>query len=145
LTYYNKKPPKSLGIEWVREYIFPLLQHDTLENLLNTFCHHIARQITDTLKVNFQNSSSKTATMLVTGGGAKNLFLMELLKSESGGNWEIFVPNVEIIEFKEAIIFAFLGLLRMLGEVNTLQSVTGAKTSSSGGLIYDQIPALNFP
>ena len=138
LEYYFLKPPKSLGIEWVHKNIFPLLDVDSGQNLLNTFSHHIAQQIT--LSIENSNVQSKKAfipKMLVTGGGAKNTFLMELLRAKSNGKIEINIPDNQIIDFKEAIIFAFLGLLRSLRKINTLKSVTGASSDSSGGMIYD--------
>ena len=75
--------------------------------------------------------------MLVTGGGAKNKFLIDLLRTQSAGKIDVIIPDNQIIDFKEAIIFAFLGLLRSLRQINTLKSVTGARTDSSGGMIYD--------
>lgn len=140
LTYYDQKPPKSLGIEWVIDTIFPMLQSDTPENLLTTFSHHIADQIIASIKKS-QKSSDKNflPKMLVTGGGAKNTFLMELINDQAKGLVEVIVPEIQIIDFKEAIIFAFLGLLKTRGEINTLRSVTGARSDSSGGIIYDSI------
>ncbi len=136
LNYYRLAPPKSLGIEWVEENIFPLLRGDAVEDLLHTFCHHIAEQIVRSMeKLSF--SHGNIPRMLVTGGGAKNIFLIELIREKSGGKFNIIIPDEKIIDFKEAIIFAFLGLLRYLGEINCLSSVTGAARDSSGGLIYD--------
>jgi len=138
LDYYAQKPPKSLGIEWVNEHIFPILENDSIENLLHTFCHHIAHQITLSIEnSNISTSNSDIPKMLVTGGGVKNTFLIDLIKNQTNGNAKISIPNNQIIDFKEAIIFAFLGLLRMLGQTNTLKSVTGAIADSSGGLIYN--------
>lgn len=138
LTYYARHPPKSLGIEWVEEHIFPLLNDESIENLLNTFCHHIAQQIISSVdQFSSFKLSNKKPTMLLTGGGVKNSFLVDLIKKKSEGRLDIFVPDNRTIDFKESIIFAFLGLLRKLGKVNTLKSVTGAACNSSGGLIYD--------
>lgn len=136
LNYYTQTPPKSLGIEWVVENILPLLTGDSPANLLKTYNHHIADQIVwvlenDIMKIN------KEPTLLVTGGGAKNNFLISLLQTRLTGKVKIIVPDHELIDFKEAILFAFLGLLRSLGETNTLSSVTGARKDSSGGLIFD--------
>ena len=135
LGFYFQVPPKSLGIEWVQKHIFPLLRNHPTENLLYTFCHHISDQIIRSL----ENHHSLTGTLqlLATGGGAKNNFLMELLKSNAPSNLKIDIPDITLIDFKEAIIFAFLGLLRSEGKVNTLRSVTGAVRDSSGGIIYD--------
>ena len=72
--------------------------------------------------------------MLITGGGALNSFLKKSILKNS--NTEVIIPNKEIIEFKEAIIFAFLGILRIRNEINCLKTVTGASKDSCGGAIY---------
>jgi anhydro-N-acetylmuramic acid kinase len=132
LPYYAANPPKSLGIEWVLQNIYPLLSQTNTEDHLHTFCHHIAEQI-----INVCNIREKPRSILITGGGAKNNFLLELLRKKSDNALEIVLPDTEIIDFKEAIIFAFLGLLRELGQINCLRSVTGASCDSSGGLVFD--------
>jgi len=137
LEFYDQHPPKSLGIEWVQKHVFPMLKGDSTENLLNTYCHHISDQIILSIKNNADLSDENT--LLITGGGAKNSFIIELLKSKSPDNLKIEIPDEQIIDFKEAIIFAFLGLLRDLGKIDTLKSVTGAKKDSSGGTIYDSL------
>jgi len=74
---------------------------------------------------------------MVTGGGAKNRFLVDLLKKRFTGN--LFSPEVKIIDFKEALVFGFLGVLRWTNEINTLASVTGASRDSSGGKIHKAV------
>ena len=135
LPYYAVKPPKSLGIEWVNAYILPLLKENQIEDQLHTFCQHVAAQVISTC-ANY-NKKGEISTLLVTGGGAKNLFLIELMQEKAEGQLDIIIPEKEIIDFKEAIIFAFLGLLRALNKINTLSSVTGATKNSSGGIIID--------
>ncbi len=130
LEFFNSSGPKSLGKEWVFEKIIPLMEkrEETLSDVLFTFTKHIAFQIANTLK---SNNISKN--ILFTGGGSKNKFLIKLLKEEG---LEFELPNETIIDFKEALIFAFLGLNRFLGKINTLKSVTGATRNSCGGNIY---------
>jgi len=126
LSYYKKKPPKSLGFEWVQKNITPLLKPEyTTENILNTFCEHIGKKIGEHLN---------EGQTIVTGGGVFNKYLLEKIKKYS--NSEIIVPAKEIIEFKEALIFGLLGILRVRGEVNCLKSVTGARKDNSGGIIH---------
>ena len=128
LKFYQQKPPKSLGLEWVKEHIFPLI--DDLEMdisaILRTFVAHIACQISKIIK---ENNS-----VLVTGGGAFNSFLMHQI--EISLQHKILLPKKELIDFKEALIFAFLGLLRFDNQVNCLSSVTGAKYDHSSGMIF---------
>ena len=125
LDFYIKKAPKSLGREWVEEHIFPILKNQKPEDLLCTFCEHIAIQIGKFL-------SDESA--LFTGGGVFNSFLMERITFHSKA--KILVPSKELIEFKESLIFAFLGVLRIRNEVNCLQSVTGAERDNCGGVIH---------
>ena len=127
VSYYRRSFPKSLGREDIEKNFFPILNPNTemTEDKLRTFCEHIAVQI---------GSVTGTGRMLVTGGGAYNSFLIERIRSCS--NAEIVIPSKEIIEFKEALIFAFLGLRRWRNEINCLSSVTGALRDSSGGAVY---------
>ncbi|CAN5785343.1 anhydro-N-acetylmuramic acid kinase [soil metagenome] len=127
LPYFQKPAPKSIGREWVEEVIFPLLpESEKAEDLLRTFTEHVALQIS--------LAANGNGKMLVTGGGAHNAFLISLLKEKCKA--EIILPERETIDFKEALIFAFLGLLRWQNKINTLSSVTGARQDSSGGTIY---------
>jgi anhydro-N-acetylmuramic acid kinase len=125
LDFYIKKSPKSLGREWVEKNVFPILKNHRPEDLLCTFCEHIAIQIGKFL-------SDESA--LFTGGGVFNSFLMNRITFHSKS--EILLPNKELIEFKESLIFAFLGVLRLRNEVNCLQSVTGANSDNCGGVIH---------
>ena len=128
LDFYRTTPPKSLGWEWVRDHVLPLIEsapcsvHDTLR----TFTEHVATQ----LALQFEPGSS----ILVTGGGAYNKFLMERLASQK--SLRIVIPSPALIEFKEALIFGFLGVLRLRGEANCLASVTGASSDHSSGSIF---------
>ncbi len=122
--------PKSLGKEWVIENVNPIIEQYEIENndLLCTYCEHVAVQVARIVE------SPKTKKMLVTGGGVYNDFLMERIKELSSP--ELLIPDKKTIEFKEALIFAFLGVLRMRKEVNCLKSVTGARKDSCGGAVY---------
>ena len=127
LEFYKKNPPKSLGREWVKKNIYPILNKKkySIEDKLNTFCEHIAYQIGFFLK---------DESVLVSGGGAYNKYLIKKIKEYSKS--KIILPKREIIDFKEAIIFAFLGVLRLENKNNCLKSVTGANTDNCGGDIY---------
>lgn len=131
LPFYSVAPPKSLGKEWIFEQFIPLLEHSnlTIEDKLATVCEHIAREIYRALPEN-----KNTQSLLITGGGAFNLHLLERI--HKNGSLQVVVPDKETINFKEALIFAFLGVLRMRNEPNCLQSVTGALRDNVGGAIY---------
>ncbi len=134
LAYYQLPFPKSLGYEWFEKNIIPIIDNsqDTAKNLLHTSVYHIASQI----GMDIKNTQKKNAKVLVTGGGAKNDFLIETLQDKVKDMAQIITPAVEIIDFKEAMIFAFMGVLRDINEVNCLKSVTGAQRDSSSGVLY---------
>lgn len=129
LDYYNKSAPKSLGVEYVKEVVLPLLETYKLasEDLLCTFVEHIAIQISKSIP-------HTLSTVLVTGGGVYNQYLTKRISYHSGA--EIIVPDANTIDFKEALIFALLGLLRLQGQINVLASVTGVDQDHSSGIIW---------
>lgn len=130
LEYYNRMFPKSLGREWVEQNVFPLLanQPEETPDLLATFSEHIALQIGRIL------NRKPAGNVLVTGGGAFNADLIQRIRSYTEST--VVVPDNTIVHYKEALIFAFLGVLRMRNEVNCLRSVTGAREDSCSGTIY---------
>jgi len=129
IEFYKKVGPKSLAKEWLEEEFIPVLYYFniSLEDKLRTIYSHIVEQIKNAVG----NDNEK---LLLTGGGVLNTFLVQLLKSKL--KQEIILPSIEIISFKEALIFAFLGLLRWLGENNIFSSVTGSIQDNCGGAIY---------
>ncbi|TDY11609.1 anhydro-N-acetylmuramic acid kinase [Meridianimaribacter flavus] len=130
LDFYSKSHPKSLGLEWVKQLIFPIIDAYDLpiETILRTFTEHVAVQISKEI------NTKHNAKVLVSGGGAYNKFLLDLIVSKTKNSIEL--PSKEIIEFKEALIFGLLGVLKLKGAVNCLKSVTGAKKNHSSGRIY---------
>ena len=130
LEFYKKTYPKSLGLEWVNQYIFPLIDTFKLNtnDVLKTFVEHIAIQLSN------ETNKKRDTKILVTGGGVYNDYLIRRIQNHSIN--EIIIPSKNIIEFKEALIFAFLGVLKIRNEVNCLQSVTGASENHSSGIIY---------
>lgn len=130
VEFYKIHPPKSLGIEFCIQQIFPLIEASDLniENLLATFIEHFAQQISNEFNQN------QLKNVLVTGGGAKNKFFIERLKSMT--ETKIIIPTQTIVDFKEALVFAFMGILKSEDQINVLQSVTGAKKNHSSGVIY---------
>ncbi len=133
LEFYNLPYPKSLGWEWVIENVFPLINDYKLatEDILRTYIEHIAFQLA---KIITLDSNQNEAKILVTGGGAFNTFLMQRI--EFFIHQKIVLPKNELIDYKEALIFAFLGLLKLQGANNVLSSVTGANKDHSSGLIF---------
>lgn len=127
LDFYKQQHPKSLGIEWCNEHIFHKLTNiDTLDSLA-TFTEHVAQQISAVINQN------NIKDILVTGGGAFNAFLIEKIKEKTTS--EIIIPEKDIVEYKEALIFAFMGVLRIQNEMNVLSSTTGSTSNHSSGII----------
>lgn len=135
LDYYRLPYPKSIGYEWFIEKVVPLVDtaKDSMENLLCTAIHHVCEQIAIQVQA---NATKQPNTLLVTGGGALNDFLIKTLGEKLGSDTEIVVPNRTLIEFKEALIFALMGVLRVEHEINVFCSVTGAKKDSSSGVLF---------
>ena len=128
LAFYREKPPKSLGKEWLDSELIPMLKKSslTLPDQMRTLYEHIAIQIGEVIR--------NSGTMLVTGGGAHNPLLMERITACSKA--EVIIPQNEIIDFKEALIFAFLGVLANEHQINCLAAVTGASRDNTGGTIH---------
>ncbi len=129
LEFYHISPPKSLGLEWVLEFVNPLIDSYNLEikDILRTFTEHVAFQISRIIQ--------KESTVLVTGGGAFNDYLMQRI--EFYLKQKITLPSTQLIDFKEALIFGFLGVLKIKNQINVLESVTGAKKDHSSGMIFE--------
>jgi anhydro-N-acetylmuramic acid kinase len=133
-SYYDKEAPKSLGREFFEKYQHEIIDSSALpvKDLLATATEHIACQIVKA------TDSLEKSKMLITGGGAKNNFLIERIRKMS--KHEIVIPDTMIIDYKEALIFAFLGTLKLEGKINVLSSVTGASSdSSSGNICFPQL------
>lgn len=130
LEFYQQDHPKSLGLEWVQSEIFPLIDSLNLQikDVLRTFVEHVSNQISKEI------NSKKNASVLITGGGAFNDFLIERIKAQTQN--KIVIPHKIIVDFKEALIFGLLGVLKLRNEINVLSSVTGAKYSHSSGVIF---------
>ena len=129
LPFHRKTPPKSLGREWFAAEVEPILAHTDipLVDRLRTVVEHIAVQLSNAMH-------GQEGALLVTGGGAHNTFLIE--RTRVLGTRELVLPEPSLIDFKEAVIFAFLGVRRLRGERTSLSSVTGALRDSIGGALY---------
>jgi anhydro-N-acetylmuramic acid kinase len=130
--YFSLQGAKSIGFELFAEYYKPLMENFPIstEDKLRTMCEHIAIQIA--------NNVNRLQKILVTGGGAKNKFLIHLINEKT--DTKIVIPDEQLIDFKEAIVFAFLGYLRIHEVNNCLSSVTEATRNSCGGAIYIPTP-----
>ncbi|MEM6766724.1 MAG: anhydro-N-acetylmuramic acid kinase [Bacteroidota bacterium] len=136
LVYFSAEPPKSLGWEWVEAEVLPLLDQSglSLQDQMRTFTEHVCFQISRALSLADMSDSS----LLVTGGGKHNTFLMKKLGEKLAAQ-RISVSeetDQQMVDFKEAIIFAFLGLRILEGKSTTWSSITGSKVDTLSGSIH---------
>lgn len=127
LEFYKSTKPKSLGVEFLKKEFYPILSNYniSIQDILSTLVEHIAFQISQKIK---------KGSVLVTGGGAYHSFLLERI-ADLNSELELRVPGEELVEYKEALIFALLGKLRLEHKVNCLSSVTGALKNHSSGVV----------
>lgn len=136
LSYYQQPSPKSLANSFGTDEVYPLIETADLStaDALRTFVEHIVGQLTNAIGARHQAANGK---LLVTGGGAFNTFLVQqLAKNLAPLDIEVVVPDEKLVQYKEALIMAFIGVLRWRQEYNVLSSVTGAQRDSIGGALW---------
>lgn len=131
LEFYHRHHPKSLGREWFESEFLTIVDKFEIDipDILHTLVEHIAVQTGKAIR------PKSGGRMLITGGGALNYFLVSRIRFHAGV--EVIVPDDKLVHFKEALIFALLGWLRLQGRNNCLASVTGAKHDNCGGIIFE--------
>jgi anhydro-N-acetylmuramic acid kinase len=129
LPFHQQPTPRSLGRDWYSTAVQPLIgdRRIPVADRLASVVEHIAQQVSIALK-------DATGPVLVTGGGAHNTYQIERLRALCGVALE--VPDARTVDYKEALTFALLGVLRLRGEATALASVTGAGRDSVGGAVY---------
>lgn len=137
LDYYRKPYPKSLANDFGTDEVFPMVESFRLstEDALRTYVEHVVIQTKGA--VANSNSQIPNSKLLVTGGGAFNTFLIDGLKEQlSSLNIEVIVPDEKLVQYKEALVMALIGVLRWRQEYNVFSSVTGAQRDSIGGAMW---------
>jgi anhydro-N-acetylmuramic acid kinase len=136
IPFFQQKGAKSLNNDFAKEYIIPKLNHLEVENALHTACKHIAYEIKAAILA-YIPLESEQSELLVTGGGAHNDFLIQCIQEALQPlNITVVKSQDTIIDFKEALAMALIGVLRWREENNTLSSVTGATKDSIGGALW---------
>jgi anhydro-N-acetylmuramic acid kinase len=143
LDYYNQPYPKSLANSFGTDVVYPLVHSFGLthNDELRTYTEHIVQQLKKAI-VNSpltvaRGSEEEEAKLLATGGGALNTFLVQRLTEELAElNIAVVVPDEKLVQYKEALVMALIGVLRWRQEYNTLASVTGAQRDSIGGALW---------
>ena len=138
LDYYSQSFPKSLANDFGTDTVFPLVEKSGLSNndALRTYVEHIAIQLNKSLGQLLSKVKIPNPKMLATGGGTHNSFLIERIKANIDHSIEVVIPDPELIDFKEALVMALIGILRWREEPNVLASVTGATRDSIGGAVW---------
>jgi len=132
-SFYERPLPRSLHTDVIKKDFMPVIDlfPGSLPDKLHTVTEHLAMEISKHISDLGQTQFGK---ILITGGGAWNTFLIERIRHYS--RFEVVVPDALMVDYKEAVVMAFFGVLRMRGEVNCLSSVTGARADSVGGALY---------
>lgn len=139
LAFFAALPPKSLDNNWIREVVFPIYRRKDLspEDRLNTACIQLARETGRCIRGHLDDLAPEAGrSLLVTGGGAHNRFLIEQISRFLPEEIRLELPPPEIIDAKEALLIALMGVFRMRESINCYQSVTGSSRDSVGGCIY---------
>ncbi len=138
LDYYKQSFPKSLANDFGTDIVYPLVKKARLntEDALRTYVEHIIVQVASAIRV-LPGFGTTNRRLLATGGGALNNFLVERLKEELKKlAVEVIIPDKKLINYKEALIMALIGVLRWRQEYNVFSSVTGAARDSIGGALW---------
>ncbi|HEY6504776.1 MAG TPA: anhydro-N-acetylmuramic acid kinase, partial [Chitinophagaceae bacterium] len=140
LDYYKEPYPKSLANDFGTDVVYPIIKETgiTINDGLRTFVEHIAVQIKKTIAdLKDQQPATSNRQLLATGGGAFNTFFIQQLKDKLAElNVEVVVPDAKLVNYKEALIMALIGVLRWREEYNVISSVTGATRASIGGALW---------
>lgn len=141
LEYYRQPFPKSLANDFGTDVVYPIIKKNggSVENALRTYVEHICVQVRDAVEMLLPRvtNSDNNYKLLATGGGALNSFLMERLRELLQPlNVSVVVPDENLVQYKEAVIMALIGVLRWREESNVLASVTGAARNSIGGAVW---------
>jgi len=137
VPYYQQAYPKTLNNTFGTDYILNLIStyNISIENALHTYTEHVAIQVANV--INIHQLKDTFNKVMCTGGGALNLYLIQRIHNYLQKNIQLEIPGKSIIAYKEAIIMAFIGLLRVLNKTNVLSSVTGSKRNTSNGCIWN--------
>lgn len=137
--YYGKEYPKSLSGGWVSKVMTPVINKHKIavEDKLRTVVELISQQVSNSLNDIMKREGvtfGADDTMFLTGGGALNKYLISQIQEKVPVKLQI--PDKQTVDFKEALLVALLGVLRVSDRANCLSSVTGASRDSIGGIIY---------
>jgi anhydro-N-acetylmuramic acid kinase len=138
-SYYQLSYPKSLSNDFGLNEILPIIigENLSMQDALRTYVEHIVNQVSRSLNKIIDATAHSNPRLLITGGGAHNGFLIQKLKDKlNAAGLEIIIPSKNIVDFKEALIIALMGVLRWREDINVMRSVTGAAKDSINGAVW---------
>ena len=141
-SYYTLPYPKSLANDFGTGIIYPLIKKYNLplQDELRTYVEHIAQQIKNAVSASLSNgqlSTSSALQLLATGGGAFNTFLIDRISARLKElSVDVIIPDKKLVNYKEALIMALMGVFRWREEYNIMSSVTGAERNSINGAVW---------
>lgn len=135
VEYYGYEPPKSLGREWISTNFWSIVRNSIAnkEDKMKTLVDHIAQQVANSAD-ELNNGNASGMRLLITGGGAFNKTLISHIKTHTAA--EVVVPENRLVDYKESLAFALLGILRVQNKINVLNAATGASQNSVSGSLY---------
>lgn len=139
LEYYRQPFPKSLANDFGTNIIYPIIKDSgcSIPDALRTMTEHIAIQVKKSVEELLTNEPPQNKSLLATGGGAHNHFLIERIQDHlEASNINVIIPDKQLINYKEALVMALIGVLRWRQEYNVLHTVTGASRDSIGGALW---------
>ncbi len=137
--FFQKPFPKSLSNQWVQQHLTAecLQANSPVADRLYTVCQHIALQLERSVRqvLESEHLAKEKYRLLATGGGAFNSYLMKCIQQRLP-KVEVIVPSENVVKFKEALLMALLGAMRLEGTPNCIASVTGASRDAVGGAVF---------
>ncbi|NJB85014.1 anhydro-N-acetylmuramic acid kinase [Lewinella marina] len=136
LPFHRRPSPKSLSNQWVVEELWPVIRDypASAGDRLHTFSVWLAGAIRREISLQ-QAPGAEPLSVLVSGGGAHNGFLMDQLNTQAE-NLHFTAEPGPTTDFKEAALVALCALLRQEGLPNSLASATGADRDTINGALY---------
>lgn len=132
LPYFNKTGAKSLSNQWIQDSVLPMFDKLRPADALRTAVELIATTIAQAL--------NGPGRVLITGGGAHNTYLIERLRKNIGDKPIVLhLPEKQLIDFKEALLMAYMAYSRVYHKKNVFKSVTGADDDYVTGAWYTHI------
>ena len=141
IDFYTYEPPKSLGREWISSNFWSHVRNSVAkkEDKMKTLVDHIAQQIGNNIE-DLSSGDPSGKRVFITGGGVFNKTLISHIRTHTDA--EVVVPDDMMINYKESLAFALLGILRVQNKTNVYKVATGASENTVSGSLYGDFSKL---